>query len=743
VSTSYSHHTLLDCVRSPVVLLDDSLCVRFVNAAAATEMAHLTIRPGAMSLIELVHPADRAHVQRSVRALCDRTAETVVVSARLGTDDFAPRYQLAASNHLRTDGIDALVVSWSSVPVITSSSDALSDALSLQLELSESLAQREELLAQTVAIHNAVQSRQTLDEVFALIAQATKSVLGVDVVAVRVVDPIDNDRLVIAASIGLDDQALIAQRNTPAADNLGGRAYQLAAPLIVNEYQRSSTLAPQFKELGLQAAVAVPIDIGGVVSGSITACSLVARTFDHDDVEVLEALALHAGMALRDAHSVEAMSKALTDVLTNLPNRRLFIDRLGESLAKAQRRGHTSAVVFVDLDGFKSINDGRGHGAGDHVLVEVARRLVACLSSADLAARWGGDEFVLLIEGADQAAAVASAQRIATALAAPISYGGAELQVGATIGIYITSGEESDPELLVRRADIAMYHGKTNGRGRIEVFVPALEEAVVQRSQLEAELLQALRDGAIEAAYQPLIAVRTGQVVGVEVLARWTSPTRGFVPPDVFVAVAESLGRIGDLDRAVLAAACRDLSDMRVTGTQDLVGIEVNLSALQLSDELFADRILDIAAHHGVMPQRLTVELTESAMVHHLDVATVQLAALRQRGIKVALDDFGTGYSSLAHLQHLPIDFLKIDRSFVAELASERGRRLVATIIELSASLDVEVVAEGVETKEQLDTLGVLGVDYLQGYYLARPMPIDALGEFLTDFERQWIDRNG
>jgi diguanylate cyclase (GGDEF)-like protein len=433
---------------------------------------------------------------------------------------------------------------------------------------------------------------------------------------------------------------------------------------------------------------------------------------------------------------------AFHDPLTNLANRSLFRDRLDHAIARADRSGRLVAVLFLDLDDFKAINDGSGHAAGDEVLVTVADRLRAVLRPQDTLARLGGDEFAVLLEdlsSADDAAVVA--ERIVAELSAPLTVNGRERSLGTSVGIAL-GGAGSNGDELTRAADLAMYDAKAAGKGRFEIFTPALAAASADRRELEADLRRAVADDEMVVHFQPVVALDrdTHSVVGVEALVRWNHPTRGLLAPGTFIGLAERTGLIASIGRYVLHEACRQVRQWQ---REHSVGpdfqLSVNVSAAQLSAGL-ADDVRAALAASGLDPRCLTLEITESVFVEDVDSAAAALTELKALGVSVAIDDFGTGYSSLAYLQTFPIDALKIDKSFVDRIdSSGRARELTQAIVKLAQALDLRIVAEGVERAEQLAPLRDLACDLAQGYYFDRPRDADAIGELLRTQVRHGV----
>jgi diguanylate cyclase (GGDEF)-like protein len=416
-----------------------------------------------------------------------------------------------------------------------------------------------------------------------------------------------------------------------------------------------------------------------------------------------------------------AEDRARTDPLTVLGNRR----RLEEATARLLRHDGPLSVLFLDLDGFKAVNDGRGHLFGDQLLVEVADRLRTGVRADDLVVRLGGDEFAVLVPGvATHASDVA--RRLQAAMRVPVQLTGRPVTVTASIGVATTgTAGRRDAEELLRNADLAMYQAKATGRNRVVSFVPGMAEAVTDRAALAEDLTAAMAAGdQLAVHYQPVVTLPGGQASGYEALLRWRHPTRGPIPPLQFIPIAEQTGAITALGTWVLRQATRDA----VTGLGGECGpskVAVNVSAVQLADQDFVGTVRAALADSGLPAERLVLEVTESVLADDLVAVCARLQQLRDLGVRIAIDDFGTGYSSLSYLRQLPADIVKVDRSFITDLArGGAATTLVASIVELARSLSLDVVAEGVETELQRDTLAALGCTYAQGYLFGRPEPV-------------------
>ena len=418
------------------------------------------------------------------------------------------------------------------------------------------------------------------------------------------------------------------------------------------------------------------------------------------------------------------IKQAFHDELTGLPNRALLIDRMTHALAASERSGQPIGVLFIDLDGFKTINDTLGHPVGDTALTKVAERLTAIVRPGDTLARIGGDEFLMLCAGTDGArGATAVARRILGAFAQPFVLEGREIDIGASIGIATSMGSE-DPNQIIENADTAMYEAKHEGRGRFAIHNETDQSLALERIDTEEALRRAVHNGELRLHYQPELDLESGRIVGFEALVRWQRPDGRLVPPIEFIPLAEETGIIVDLGRWVIAEACRQASLWRVyrTPDQEPVRIWVNLSARQLGDPdlvPFVERTVEAA---GISTDEICLEITESALMDDATAATEQLDQLRRIGISLGIDDFGTGWSQFAYLQRLPLDVLKIDRSFVSGLASDHAAAtIVAAIIDLAHALGLIVIAEGVESEDQLAVLRELDCDQALGFLFSEP----------------------
>jgi diguanylate cyclase (GGDEF)-like protein len=430
----------------------------------------------------------------------------------------------------------------------------------------------------------------------------------------------------------------------------------------------------------------------------------------------------------------QTIMQALTDELTGLPTRRLFLERLDEALRDCRHLRQSLAVLFIDLDGFKNINDALGHTAGDAMLRSTTERLLVAHPASDNWARIGGDEFAVFVanSGADRARRLAA--DLAEALRRVVVLGGRPFHTSASIGISVIGPDHAiDAETAVRRADIAMFEGKRTGTDSITLFYPEMESRVVMRTELEGQLRSTLIGAGPDVVFQPIIHLGSGRTVGVEALARWHSPTHGPIGPDRFVPMAERIGVVDQLDRHVIRKACRAIRGLREPHTGLNLDLSVNASTVHLAKRTVAEDLLSTLDGEGFPASRLILEVTESRAVEDDAPLREQLRRLRAEGVRVALDDFGTGHSSLAQLETLPVDIVKIDRSFIHDVPeSSRRLRYLETVIALATALELDVICEGIERPAQATALADLGVRLGQGYLLAEPVGAGELDRRMT-----------
>ncbi|MEJ7875357.1 MAG: EAL domain-containing protein, partial [Solirubrobacterales bacterium] len=593
--------------------------------------------------------------------------------------------------------------------------------------LLEALRARQVMLERLATIQRAIVAQKPLHDIFDKVVAAACELSGDNSGMMRMRDMDGSDRSTVVSSIGLSAKFLSAGRRIH-DPGLGARAMEEGRLVVVDK--SSDPLIRQIPELwrreGLHAGMAAPVLQGATVIGSVgIGSSDPNRYYTARDQQSLLALAEHTSLALNHARALDDVAhEAFHDSLTGMPNRALFLDRLSFAVGRASRSGKPVGVLFIDIDDFKTVNDSLGHRAGDELLRAVASRLEGCLRPSDTIARLGGDEFAVLIEEIDDTTdAATAAGRMLDSLADPIAIEGREVYVGASVGI--AAGPE-DAETLLRDADLAMYRAKAEGKGRYRAYAPHMHADIVERLEMEIDLKRAIEASELELYYQPIFSLETGAVAGLEALVRWNHPLRGLVPPVHFIPLAEASGRIHELGRWVLAAACHQaaLWRARYPAATDGINVGVNLSAVQLSDDGIVDQVADALRTAQLDPQGLTLEITETALMDDLDAATGRLSELKSLGVEIAVDDFGVGHSSLRYLKQLPLDNLKVAKPFVDEIGKpDAAPPILRAILDLADVFDLQAVAEGIEEPEQASRLVELGCALGQGHLLSRPLP--------------------
>jgi diguanylate cyclase (GGDEF)-like protein len=469
-------------------------------------------------------------------------------------------------------------------------------------------------------------------------------------------------------------------------------------------------------------------------------------SFVPEDLKLFETLANHAAVAFENGQLGRSLAQlaelkerlrhqAYHDVLTGLGNRALFLERLSDSLAAELRQGtNRTAILFVDLDDFKTVNDSLGHAAGDDLLRAVAERLRACVRPEDLAVRLGGDEFGVLVEDGESGGAVIVAQRILDALRAPFPIHGTEVAIHGSIGVAVSRRPQDGAEALVRDADVAMYSAKASGKGGYAIFQPRFYAAVVRRHALKGDLQRAVDDGCFVLHYQPIVDLASSATLGVEALLRWQHPARGIVMPAEFIAFAEETGLILPIGRWVLEEAIKQARSWQEASGGELARMSVNVSARQVQQADFVDELAELITRQAFPAARLTLEITETLMMQDVELTIDRLQQVRALGMRVALDDFGTGWSSMAWLREFPVDALKIPKEFLGGVgASDNDWEFARAIVTLGHSLRLEVVAEGIEYADQVHRLRDIGVDTGQGFLFSPPVPAREVPALLAD----------
>jgi diguanylate cyclase (GGDEF)-like protein len=586
-----------------------------------------------------------------------------------------------------------------------------------RLRLLDKLGQRQRLLESLLTIQKAISHRTQLRNVLDAVTSGAAQLLNDAFVALVLTEPgSDRNRIVSSAAPANDTQdhdALVMATAAESAEVHG----------VVTRVSGADGLT----------ALAAPVHIEGNTTGSLVTVAPSNIDDVSDRREMLAAFAEHASLALTDAQTVEAMRDAYHDSLTGLPNRALFLGSLNHALQRAARLHTEVTVLFIDLDRFKDVNDSLGHAAGDEVLAWVAGRIRECLRSEDSAARLGGDEFAVLIErsGGDHAGQVI-AGRITKALLEPIPLADREVFAFASIGIASSDHSALTADDLMRNADVAMYSAKRSGTRRAVLYEPSMHTETTHVLELRGDLCNAIRRDELRLQYQPLVDLTTGVAVAVEALVHWDHPRFGLVPPAIFIPMAERNGMIVEIGEWVLRRSCEQAAAWRKSSLPDLK-ISVNVSARQLDEPSFPDLVAQVLRRSALPPWALTLEITESALMRDPEHTLELLAPLKAQGVRLSIDDFGTGYSSLAWLQHFPADQLKIDKAFIDTIeTSIEGAAIVRAVVELSRTLHLETVAEGIETSQQLSSLRKLSCDLGQGYHFARPLAAGAVVPFFA-----------
>jgi diguanylate cyclase (GGDEF)-like protein len=595
--------------------------------------------------------------------------------------------------------------------------------------------ERQTALERLSKIQVSISRRAPLPEVLNAIVEGAHELLGDEVASLRLVDPDDHGYLNIVASVGISHTVLAATKRSPLSVGAGGRSIVENRVIIVNDYQHADVAMHEYVGDHLRSALAVPIHENGHPVGSITVATYrTDREYTPTDCEMLIALAHHASIALNDATAVDQMRHlAYHDALTGLPNRLLFFEHLVHAVANAHRSGASLAVLYLDLDRFKVVNDSLGHNVGDLLLEAVADRLRATLRTADLAARLGGDEFAVLAENTSAEGAGVLAERICEALAGSFVIDDHELTVTASIGVVVDEAGHTDADGLLRNADLAMYRAKLDGFGKHAVFEPDMHAVASDRAHLEGNLRHAVQCGEFEVHYQPIVWLDTGVVRGVEALVRWRREDGVLVPPAEFIPVAEDMGLITSIGRTVMHASMRQVREWQDTHPNAvMLNLSINLSARQLYQPEVVAEVVEALRVTGFDGAHLTLEITETALMQDTTTVSARLDELRAVGARIALDDFGTGYSSLSYLRTFPIDVLKVDKSFIDDIASGSDKaNLARAIIELGRTMNLDIVAEGIEDAAQAAELVRLQCGLGQGFYFARPMPAEELSRYL------------
>jgi diguanylate cyclase (GGDEF)-like protein len=605
-------------------------------------------------------------------------------------------------------------------------------ALALRsIRLIGELRERQTLLERLTLLQRSIASRADIEDVLDAIVTGASELLGDELVDLSLIDPEDPSVLEVVASVGYPPELLDQFRRTPVEIGVAGHAVTEKRPIIVEDYGADPRRMPDVVVDGLRAVISAPVYQRGELVGALSlGTRRPGRRYSEIERDAVLAFAEHAGLALNDAKAAEETAhQAFHDPLTGLANRALFVDRLTQARTRAGTAGDSVGVLFADLDGFKTVNDSLGHAAGDQLLIIVGQRLAAVVGATDTVARFGGDEFAILVEDVRQPIEIARMARLALdAIERVIEVEGREVFITGSIGIAV--GLEM-PEDLLRNADLAMYEAKGQGKGRYEIFQRHMHEALAQRLELELDLKRAADREEFVLHFQPIVEMETASVVGVEALIRWMHPSEGLIMPDNFIPIAEESGQIHALGRWVLWEACRRLVEWEDAYGE--LGLNVNISGAQLRQASLVREVAEILEATGLEPRRLTLEVTESVLMEVSSSNTERLDALKKLGVQLAVDDFGTGYSSLQYLKRFPFDWLKIAKPFVDGVdSSDVQARIARAIVDLAHSLEIDVIAEGIESKRQAAVLGEIGCLNGQGFHFSPPLPAEEISDYLA-----------
>lgn len=597
------------------------------------------------------------------------------------------------------------------------------------------------------ATNEAILRAKSRDELFELVCEAAVTGGRFTSTTIGLADP-DSDFFRLVASAGPNAKAILNRQYAitaarPEGRGLMGIAYRTGQPSISNDYENDKNTSHWHKDArgwGVKSAATVPFFNRGSPAGVILVHSVELDTFTPEFVELLQRLAASVSFALDNFDRVDEKANsdrkieylASHDSLTNLPNREMFNQLLHFAIEAAERYRRQFAVLFIDLDRFKIINDSLGHEAGDALLVEIGNRLRKSLRSSDVVARLGGDEFVVILEHTVDGQNIESVTHsLLTALRQPLQLFGHECHITASIGISLYPADGTDVQTLTKNADIAMYLAKEDGKNGFRFFTKDVKTQSIERLMLETGLRHALDRKQLSLHYQPKVDLGTGQITGVEALLRWVHPDLGMLPPMQFIPLAEETGLIVPIGRWVLKEACAQNMVWQSQGLRP-VSMAVNLSPRQFVDENLLHDVDDALAMSGMSPTLLQLEVTESMVMQNVPRAVRVLDALRSRGIRLAIDDFGTGYSSMSLMKQFPIDTIKIDRSFVRDLPDDSEDKAIAqAIISMGKALGMTIVAEGVETTEQETFLRDHACDEMQGFLFSKPVPPQQLADLL------------
>jgi diguanylate cyclase (GGDEF)-like protein len=584
------------------------------------------------------------------------------------------------------------------------------------------------------------ESKEVDDALVTLLEDAQEAFSGAEAEVLFL--PSTEEGIALRTSVSVERDAEVMAPIDAGALGIQEELTEFEAPTFLDALDAGSELARYFGGRGFRNAMVAPLHGETRGFGVMVIANQIGDVgrFDPQELKLFETLANQTSISLENGRLEKSLAQlnelkeeldhqATHDPLTGLANRVLFKTRIEAAI---ERSGERVAVLFLDLDDFKTVNDSLGHASGDSLLVAVAERLNRCLREEDTAARLGGDEFGLLVDDlSDIQDAIYVAERVTRTLAAPFSLGGKEVFVHASVGIaFGEAGATADT--LLRNGDVAMYRAKARGKGIYEVYESSMHAAVVERMELKAELERSVADNRFLVLYQPVVSLVTGQIIAAEALVRWNHPERGILPPSEFVSLAEETGLIVPISRWVIGEACAQVDKWRTAHpTRPAPVVAVNLSPRHIHQLDFVDDVVAALRAARIEPSQLAVELTENVLMADLEDTLDKLSELKTLGVRVALDDFGSGFSSLGNLRTFPLDMLKIPKPFLDDLSSGRDSELIDAMIKLGRALGLSVVAEGIEDRKQFDLLRSLGCDEGQGYFFSGPVPADEFGRML------------
>jgi diguanylate cyclase (GGDEF)-like protein len=737
ISTMAAVESPVEVVRVVVERLAEALAA---DAVAVTEQGRVVAAHGPGGLEQVLTPAsggqDHRHrvalpvpISATHAAAEAREMKLVLVRRDLGPGDIASAEAVADALGMRLSELAA-----GSPPAGTACACGTGSAAV-------------RLLERLSVVQRAIARQAPLDEIFRTVTAQTHALLGDDIVALALRDGDSPDLLQLVAARGFPDDVLHRLWSTPvAAGGVTGQAVLRGELVVFDRYAESPHALRDGVDAGVHTAMAAPVIHEGRVLGSLFVASLhPERVFGAADRDILTAFAGHIGVAIQSARAVDGLHHAFRDPLTGLASRALLVNRLTHGLAHAHRDGGCVAVLLVDLHRFRVVNDAAGHGAGDAILIGAGARLRNLVRETDTVARFGGDEFAVVLHGAEDVEQVtAFARRAIVSLAKPFTDGNdGEVTVGCHVGIAFSGPGADTAETLLQGADLALMAAKQRSMGSYEIFRPAMQAALRVRTKIDADLRHAAERGEMEVHYQPIVNLRDASIAGCEALVRWRHPHRGLVSPVDFIPLAEQNGAIAAIGRWVLSQACHQTAQWNRRRSHAPLYVAVNVSGRQLEHRSLFDDVAGALRDSGLGSDRLVLELTESVLVDDAPATLEQMRRLKNLGVRLAVDDFGTGYSSLAYLRRFPIDVLKIDKSFVDDVAtSAAGAALAEGIVHLAHTMGLATVAEGVESADQCGPLLNAGCEFAQGYYFAKPLPAaEALN--VSGFRPSSVSRRG